>query len=442
MTEQLLAQARAAVAAAEQRGAEGVRAAVWRSRGGSVEWRDGQLDRLRESTRMGLSVTLFVDGRYSENSTSDLRDEAIQRFLDETVAATRVLAKDPHRELADPRRYAGRHGGDLGLYDQDGARSISGAERRRVARALYDAARGAPGGDQIISVTTAAGDAVEESAMATSNGMTGTARQTRFSLLADTSVRDEADRKPSGWAYAALRQRGGLPSVEAIGREATRRALQDRKARPERSGRYACVIENRIVGRLLDGLLAPLRGRAIQQRRSCLADRLGERIASERLSLTDDPLLVGGLASRTYDDEGMSTVRRPILEAGTLRTFFFDTYYASKLGEEPTTAGPSNLTFTPGERDRAGLLRQMDTGILITGFSGGNANTATGDFSIGIRGQLVRGGQVVRPVAEMNLAGNHLTFWQRLVELGDDVWTYSATRSPSLRFDPVQFSGV
>jgi PmbA protein len=84
----------------------------------------------------------------------------------------------------------------------------------------------------------------------------------------------------------------------------------------------------------------------------------------------------------------------------------------------------------------------MGRGILITGFSGGNANAATGDFSIGIRGLWIEGGKIVRPVAEMNLAGNHLTFWSGLRELGNDPFRSSSTVAPSLRFGPVQFSGV
>jgi PmbA protein len=226
-----------------------------------------------------------------------------------------------------------------------------------------------------------------------------------------------------------------------LGREATRRALQELGAKPEKSGEYACVLENRIVGRLLGGMIRPLGGNAIQQRRSFLADKLGQKIAAGRLSIVDDPLLVGGLASRPYDSEGMSAVRRPVLERGVLKGFFLDTYYASKLGKEATIGRPTNLVFSPGKRDLPALLKAMRRGILVTGFSGGNANAATGDFSIGIRGMWIENGKPVRPVSEMNLAGNHLTFWKRLQELGSDPFRSSSTVAPSLRFAPVQFSG-
>ena len=138
----------------------------------------------------------------------------------------------------------------------------------------------------------------------------------------------------------------------------------------------------------------------------------------------------------------MSLKKMPVFEKGVLRTFFLDTYYASKLEMEPTTGGQSNLVFSTGDKDLEGLLKVMGRGILVTGFSGGNSNSATGDFSIGIRGQWIEDGKIVRPVAEMNLAGNHLKFWKKLVELGGDPNPYSSWRTPSLRFDKIQLSGV
>ena len=132
----------------------------------------------------------------------------------------------------------------------------------------------------------------------------------------------------------------------------------------------------------------------------------------------------------------------PIFENGILRNFYLDTYYASKLGRPPTSGDQTNLVFPTGERDLPGLLREMGTGLWITGFSGGNSNSATGDFSIGIRGQWVENGEPVRPVSEMNLAGNHLEAWKQLLEFGNDPNPNSSIRCPSMRFGELQFSGV
>jgi PmbA protein len=277
--------------------------------------------------------------------------------------------------------------------------------------------------------------------MVTSNGMEGTRLTSYFSVFAETAVKGIGERKPEGWCEAFTHHKHNLPNLESIGREATRRALQGIGAKQEKSGEYPCVIENKVVGRLLNGLLSPLEGWAIQQKQSFLADKVGNEVVSSNFSLTDDPHVIEGLGSRKYDSEGMSTQMMPVFEKGVLKNFYLDTYYASKLGKQPTTGLRTNLVFLAGDRDLPALLREMGSGILITGFAGGSSNSATGDFSMGISGMWVEKGQPVRPLSEMNLAGNHLSFWKKLVELGNDPYQYSSRMCPSMRFDKVQFSG-
>lgn len=441
MSNKLLTQAKEVVRLAQKRGAQSVRASLYKSTDSRVEWRDGKLDRLRESTRLGLGVTLLVDGRFSSSSTSDLRPEALDKFLTEAITVTRLLAPDPHRKLAAPARYKNRHAGDLKLYDAAGATAVNAVTRKQTARDLEKAARGAPGAERIVSVSTRCSDSRGESALVCSNGMEGTRRTTTFVVVASTYVKDTGHRKPVGWWYAVDRQRAKLPDVAEVGAEATRRALACVGAKPLASGRHACVIENATAARLLRWLLAPAHGRNIQQKRSFLADRIGKPIASPLLTITDTPHLVGGLGSRTYDGEGMATQKRAILDRGVLKSHYLDTYYASKLGRTPTTRGASNLVFAAGKRNLPQLLATMGTGLFVTGFSGGNSNPATGDFSIGIRGHWIEQGKAAGAVSEMNLAGNHLTFWKGLRELGSDPFPYSSVRVPSLRFAKVQFSG-
>jgi PmbA protein len=83
----------------------------------------------------------------------------------------------------------------------------------------------------------------------------------------------------------------------------------------------------------------------------------------------------------------------------------------------------------------------MGEGILVTGFLGGNSNGTTGDFSFGVQGYRVRGGAVAEPVGEMNISGNQLDLWKRLVAVGNDPYAYSAGRTPTLVFEAVQFAG-
>jgi PmbA protein len=441
MSTTLLERAKGAVTAALKRGAQGVRASATRSRESTVEYRDGKLDRIRESTQLSLNVTLFVDGRYSSSSTSDLRPAAVEKFLDEGITQTRLLAQDPARGLAEPARYAGRSTADLRLHDA-AVLTVTPDHRRRAVQELEAAARAGTAADRIVAVESSWTDDVSEGALVCSNGMEGTTARTACGCDATVTVRDEGGRKPEGYWLSWTRHLADGAAFASVGAEATRRALRQVGAKPAKTGEYACVIENTAAGRMIGALLGPLGGPAIQQKQSFLAGRIGQPVASAILTITDDPHIAAGLGSRFYDGEGMATRTRPIIEKGALRSYYLDTYYARKLKLEPTTGGHTNLVFAAGQRDLAGLLRELQGGILVTGFIGGNSNAATGDFSFGIRGLLVEKGQPTRPVAEMNLSGNLLAFFQRLVETGNDPYAYSSTRCPSLRFDKVQFSGI
>ena len=138
----------------------------------------------------------------------------------------------------------------------------------------------------------------------------------------------------------------------------------------------------------------------------------------------------------------MATKKRTIIEGGVLKTYYIDTYYGNKLEMEPTSGGTTNLVFKPGEKDLDGLLADIDRGILVTGFNGGNSNGSTGDFSFGIEGFLVEKGKLVQPVAEMNITGNFKQLWKDLVAVGSDVDTSRSWQLPSLVFDNVDFSGI
>ena len=108
---------------------------------------------------------------------------------------------------------------------------------------------------------------------------------------------------------------------------------------------------------------------------------------------------------------------------------------------KPTSGSFNNLVWGTGERDAKSILAELDEGIYVTSFLGGNSNRTTGDFSMGIKGFYIKDGKIVHPVSEMNIAGNHLALWDHLVEVGNDPWRYSTMRVPTLCFSDVSCSG-
>jgi PmbA protein len=432
--------AQACVRTARAKGAGEAAARAYKVRDVAVQWRDGKLEQITESTTRGVGIQLYVDGRYSSVSTSDLRPEALERFIADSVAMTRTLVADPFRMLPEPALYAGQAAVDLQLADPAYA-TVTPEMRRQLSRELEDAARSVKGSEAILSVTTGFSDTRSESVRVHSNGFEGGRVDTSFWTSAQVTVKDGDGRRPEDWSAAGVRFVGEMPKVDEIGREATRRALARMGARKADSAVLSMAVDARAAGRLVGALLGTLGGQAIQQKRSFLEGRLGTAVGSDKLTLADDPLVVRGLGSRLFDGEGIAARRLPIFEKGVLKSYFIDTYYGRKLKMAPTTGGSSNGAWALGEKPQAALLADMKDGILVTGFLGGNSNGTTGDFSFGVNGYRVRGGQLAEPVSEMNVSGNQAELWKRLVAVGNDPYPYSAGRTPTLVFEGVQFAG-
>lgn len=433
--------ARQAVDLARQKGATEAAATASRTRDVETQWRDGRLDKVSEATTRGLSLQLYVDGRYSAVSTSDLRPEALERFITDSVAMTRVLARDEHRRLPEPELYAGRSAVDLSIEDPRQAQ-LTADDRQRFVRELEAGARAADTQGSILSVTTAFGDTLREMFRVSSNGFEGGLRGTQFVASADVSAQDPDGRRPEESDYAVARFFENLPDATTLGRQAAQRALGRIGSTKGASAVITMAVDNRAAGRLVSMLLGPMSGGAIQQKRSFLDGKLGQKVGSELLVLTDEPHVKRGLGSRLFDGEGITARPLPLFEGGVLSTYFIDTYYGRKLKARPTTGSASNLSWKLGSKGQDALLADLKEGILVTGFLGGNSNGVTGDFSLGVQGFRVRGGKAAEPIGEMNISGNQMDLWKRLVAVGNDPYANSPMRTPTLVFEGVQFAGV
>ena len=409
------------------------------SRNIEIEYRDKKLDKLQESTQNSLNLQIYANQRYSSHSTSDLRKEELKKFIEEAVASTKYLTEDKFRSLPDPKYYPSRTDLDLKLKDTS-YENIDPTSRVTLASDIEKEAMEIS--DLIISSTAGYYDTYEESIKLHSNGFKGESAGTFFSAGAQVTVNDKEGGRPEDWFYATTRFRNELPSPQVLGSEAAKRALRKIGQKKIESGEYQMLVENRASGRLLSVFSRAMTARAIQQKSSFLDGMIDKKIASEKLTVIDDPSLQKGLGSRLFDGEGIAAKKRVMIEKGVLKNYFIDNYYGKKLGWDPTTAGPSNVVFEYGTKTFDELLKEIKKGIIINGFIGGNSNNTTGDFSFGIVGLYVENGQIVKPVNEMNISGNAKDVWNQLVEMGNDPYQYSSNLAPSMLFEKIQFSGI
>ena len=431
--------ARWAVDRARKQGAGEVAANISSNRSVEVEVRAGKVEKLQESVQNSLSIAVYLNQRYSSNSTSDLRRERLATFISEAVAMTRYLAPDPFRTLPDPKYYAGQEKRELNLVDP-GYDKLDTSERVRLAKAIEAAALAQS--NKIISVTTSFADGISRNFKVHSNGFEGEVNGTTFSVSAEATVNDGKGGRPEDYAYADKRHLKELPDVAVVGKEAAERAVKKIGQRKIASGRYDLLVENRCASQLFGAVISALTARALQQKTSFLDGMLGKTIAWEKLTVAEDPFIPAGAGSRWFDSEGIAARKRSVIENGVLKTYYIDNYYGRKLGMEPTTSRPSNVVFSLGDKNLAAMIQGLPKAILISNFIGGNSNATTGDFSYGIMGSYVENGAIKQPVNEMNVSGNFKELWKQLVALGNDPFPYGSTRIPTLHFRDVKFSGL
>ena len=422
---------------AKKNGANEVAVNLGEENGVDIQYRDAEIEQLQESQQSGLSVQIYVDNKYSTHSTNDLQKDSLIKFIEQAVKSTRFLSEDKFRALPNSKYYAKDLDKDLKLVDAD-YENVTTEERLNRIKEIYEIT--ASKSDKIISTASSFSDAIYSSLKVHSNGFVGHSKRTIFSLSSELTIKD-GDTRPEGWFAIQNRFKNQLPNSSFIAEKAVKNALDKIGQSKIASGNYDLLVENKAVSNLLSMLLSPLSASAIQQKRSYLDGMINKQIANSLLTIYDNPFVEMGLGSKLFDGSGIAVKKRTIIDKGVLNYYFIDNYYGKKLGFEPNGGGTSNLFFEIGKKTLEELQASVKKGIFLTGFNGGNSNSTTGDFSFGISGFYIENGKLVNPINEMNVSGNSKDLWAKLVELGNDPYTFSRWQAPSMLFENISFSG-
>lgn len=420
-------------------GCQASRISLYSGTNSSYEIRDMKIDRLTQASESGMTIQLFVDGRYGSFSTNRLEKGELETFIANGVESTRYLAEDKARALPDPSLYYKGDGSDLQLLDPH-FDSIRPDDKVALAMQVCDEIMGKD--SRIISSNASYGDEISARYLIASNGFEGETTGSSYSLSGSVSIKGEdSEARPESYWYDSAIFYDALIK-KGIGTKALERTIRKLGQKKTASGKYRMVVDNMNSSRLLSPVISAIYGSSIQQKNSFLLDKLNQKVAGDKLTLTDEPHLPKSQGARYFDGEGVATRRLPVFEDGVLKTYYIDVYNANKLQTAPTIGSPSILAMKTGDKDVDGLVSLVEKGILVTGFNGGNCNSSTGDFSYGVEGFLIENGKLTQPVSEMNVTGNMLTLWSSLAEVGKDIRNSSSWKIPSLLFDDVDFSGL
>ncbi len=422
----------------------------------SARVRLGEPELVEEAGHRSLGMRIMKRGekafRVALTSTSDTTDEGIQRFVEDALELVELSQEDPFAGPPDPSLITKGPWPDLDLYDP-ACGTIDAAEAVRRAKKAEDAARAF---DKRITNSEGATFARTQGAavMVTSGGFRGGYRGSYASLVV-TPVADEpgSEKKRRGYHWTARRKLAALDDEVAVGEEAARRTLRKLGAKKVPTGELPVVFDPD-AGRSILGLIAGcINGGAIYRRSSYLLDRENTRVASDLVTVIDDPLLPGAPGSRPFDGEGFPSKQLSIIENGILKTYLIDSYSGRKLGRASTGSasrggtggvGPSttNFIFKPGQTPAKDVVKNTKRGLYITEMMGFGFNAVTGDFSRGAGGFWIENGELAYPVSEITISLNLNDLLQRIDLVGDDLDLRTSIAAPTFRVSAMTVAGA
>jgi len=399
--------------------------------------RHGEVETIEHNRDKGVGVTVYLGQRRGHASTSDFSADALARTVDKALSIARYTAEDACAGLADADLLAVSPP-ELDLYHPWG---VDVEEAKELARACEAAALGA---DARIANSEGASLSSQASHFVYANSLDFCAGypSSRQSLSCAV-IAEEGDSMQRDYWYTTARAATDLDDPLAVGRRAGERAARRLNGRRLSTRQCPVLFEAPIATGLIASFVSAVSGGHLYRKSSFLLDSLGTRVFPDFFQLLERPFLPRGLSSSPFDSEGVATRDRDVVRDGVLQGYFLGSYSARKLGLRSTgnAGGNHNLIVPPTGEDFAGLLKKMDTGLLVTELLGHGLNMVTGDYSRGAAGFWVENGEIVHPVEEVTVAGNLRDMFLGIVALGTDVETRGSRRVGSILVERMTVAG-
>ena len=433
-----------AIALARRLGASDAAVEVSEGMGLSVSVRMGEVENVERNRDKSVGVTVYLGQRRGNASTSDFSPAALEQTVRAAYDIARFTAEDPAAGLPDAEDLAtpAQAALDLDLFHPWNVDAEAAAE---IARRCEAAALGT---DRRITNSEGAGVSAQQSHFFAGNtrGFRGGYASSRHSLSVAPIAGRGADMQRDHW-YSSMRRPQDLASPEAVGRYAAERALSRLKARKIATCEVPVLFESTLAAGLLGAYVQATSGGALYRKASFLPDSLGRQVLAAHLDIVEDPHVPRGKGSAPFDDEGVATRRRTVLDAGVVQTYFLSSYSARKLGLRTTghAGGSQNLALTsrltqPGD-DLPAMLRKLHRGLFVIELMGQGVNYVTGDYSRGAAGFWVEGGEIVHPVHEVTIAGNLREMFRRIAAVGADAYTTGSKTTGSVLVESMKVAG-
>lgn len=405
------------LAEARRLGASAAEAGVSVEAGLSVNVRLGEVDTLEHNRDKGLGVTVYFGQRKGSASTSDFSPAAIRDTVRAACDIARYTEEDEYAGLAEPELLA-REIPDLELYHPWG---VSAEQAIELARECEAAGRET---DERIRNSEGAALSSHDGlrVYGNSHGFLGHYASSRHSMSCTLIGETAAGMQRDYW-YTVSRVPQELETPAEVGRKAAQRTVARLDARRLGTRQVPVIFQAEVARGLLGHLVRAISGGALYRKASFLLDQLGEQIFPANIRIDERPHLKARLGSAPFDQEGVATRARDIVNEGILRGYVLDSYAARRLGMQSTgnAGGVHNLYINHDEVSFEDLCQHMGTGLIVTEVMGQGVNIVTGDYSRGASGFWVENGRIQYPVEEITLASRLPDMFRGIQAIANDL---------------------
>jgi len=406
--------------------------------GQNVTVRRGEVETIEYNRDKGLAVTVYIGQKRGNASTSDFSPQAVRDTVAAALSIARYTAADDCAGLADAD-FLAREFPDLDLYfpwDLPVEQAIQLAQSCEAAAFAVD---------KRITNSEGGSVALSESQFVYANslGFMGGYPTSRHSLsCAVIAGRDDAMQRD--YWYSVARDASDLEQADSVGKKAGMRSVARLGAKKIATCEAPVLFEAPIASSLIGHFVGAISGGSLYRKSSFLLDSIGKQVFAPDIQIRELPHLNKGLASGAFDDEGVATVERKVVENGVVQGYFLGSYSARKLGLRTTgnAGGNHNLILdNSAPLEFSALLRKMGKGLLVTELLGHGVNSVTGDYSRGAAGYWVEGGEIRHAVEEVTIAGNLKDMLLGISAVGSDTLVRGSKQCGSLLIDRMTVAG-
>lgn len=404
----------------------------------SVSTRLQEIENVEFTNDGALGISVYLGQQKGNASTSDLSEEAIKNTVEAALAIAKYTSPDDCTGLADKELMA-FEAPDLALYhgaSVDVEQATKLALEAEKSALEYDAKIVNSNGASFNSHTGVR-------VYGNTHGMLQSYLSSRYSLSCSV-IGGELDQLENDYEYTVSREFDSLSSADWVGQNCAKKVIARLNPQKLTTREVPVIFLNDVATGLISHLTGAISGGSLYRKSSFLLDHLGKQVLPDWFQISERPHLLKRLASTPFDSEGVRTQDLEIIQDGVLQTYLLTSYSGRKMGMQSTghAGGIHNWLVKPNLMGGlTALLRQMDTGLLVTDVMGQGVNIVTGGYSRGAAGFWVENGEIQYPVAEITIAGQLQDMLKNIVAVADDVEHRSNIQTGSILLDKMKISG-